>query len=287
MKEIFDFNVKVHTLQMVSNIQTLDLDEANRKHYKVGNKRIRQSDNKIYFPLNPSKFIGHEITNLTELYFAVEVMREDLGVSEWLFNRVDIAFDIAESFDRLYPFLVYFFGLSCAAANIKHGLRNTELDNLKNTALSVKGHNLEIQFYDKCYQSGGKYQFTRLEFRFRGLNTDNLYPTLERCKRLIGNIIHYVGFLNSERINSLKMQWKKDLNNGNIHTFAEFVRKYNFYIPNRTVLKVIYTDCFCGKNFDFWLKYYRKKTELNFISQNQLNTICKKMCAALDIYAQN
>lgn len=101
----FGFKLMIHTCQMLSNAPGNDhsLKEANNKPYII-KPRVRLVINGHLFPLNVNKVYDVEIDNLEDFLVLIDIVREDLNVTKWVFNRVDFTFDTKLKYNDIFKY---------------------------------------------------------------------------------------------------------------------------------------------------------------------------------------
>ena len=287
----FGFKLMIHTCQMLSNAPGNDysLKEANNKPYII-KPRARLVINGHLFPLNINKVYDVEIDNLEDFLVLIDIVREDLNVTEWVFNRVDFAFDTKLKYNDIFKYNLYIICLLSDVTGIKNAIDIQDVNTKEKRALTLKSSSFEFQIYDKALESKNKYCCTRFEFRFKNISSNkDIYSVIDRLKKLIGNLTESIQNVENQRINDLYSLWKKGQQAGHtkqIKNFSEFVRRYNNDIFTRNIAKGLYYRI-CKGNFENWLKWFRRNNCVKFITKSEIEEIVEEMEFALNLYIKN
>ena len=288
-KPIFKFRAIIHTAQMLS--ESLDiadrLNEINGKPYII--KRNARPTKKGYlFPINANKLYDIEISTLTGFLTALRTIQEDLGLSEWVLDRVDFAFDTTLKYDDIYKYSLYIMCLMSEATGIKNAIDIQDINTKKRRALTLKNSFFEFQIYDKALESHDKHPYTRFEFRFKNVRNSDIYALIERLCHYIDSLYEGVESVDNQRINSLYALWKQENRAGSatqIKNFSEFVRRYSNDIFTRDIAKGLYCKISDG-NFEDWLRWFRRNNCIPFITKTEMKNIVKEMKKALNMYIE-
>lgn len=286
-KVIFNFSVIIHTAQMLSD--TLDntngLEDINNKPYII-KPTVRLTKKGYLFPVNANKLYNAEINTLTEFLTAIQQIQSDLNISEWVFDRVDFAFDTMLKYDDIFKYNLYIISLLSEVTGIKNAIDIQDINTKKKRALTLKNSTFEFQIYDKALESKNKHPYSRFEFRFKNAHNTDIYSLTERLQRYINSLTNNIQNVEKKRINDLYSLWIKESKTGCVtqtKNFSEFVRRYSNDIFTRDIAKGLYTKIYNG-NFDNWIKKYRRNNQIDFISKTDIENIVSEMKTALNKY---
>ncbi len=289
-KIVLGFRVIIHTAQMLSDtIDIIDrLDEINNKPYIIKHN-ARPTKKGCLFPINANKLYDIEISSLAGFLQALQLIQDDLSISNWVLDRVDFAFDTTLKYDDIYKQSLYIMCLLSEVTGIKNAIDIQDVNTKKKRALTLKNSVFEFQIYDKALESNNKHPYTRFEFRFKNIRNADIYALIERLYRYIDSLYEGIEAVENQRINSLYALWEQENKAGRatqIKNFSEFVRRYSNDIFTRDIAKGLYAKI-CNGNFDDWLKWFRRNNCISFISKSEIETIVKEMKKALDLYVKN
>lgn len=289
-KVIFNFRVIIHTAQMLSD--TLDnadrLEKINSKPYIIKHN-ARPTKKGYLFPLNANKLYDEEINTLTGFLTAIQQIQADLDISEWVFDRVDFAFDTTLKYDDVYKYSLYTICLLSEVTGIKNAIDIQDVNTKKKRALTLKSQYFEFQIYDKTLESINKYPYCRFEFRFKNIRSTDIYSLTERLQRYISKLTESIQSVENKRINDLFALWEQESKTGcttQTKNFSEFVRRYSNDIFTRDIAKELYNKI-CKGDFNSWLKWFRRNNCIDFITKTEIEHITKEMKTALNMYVEN
>ncbi|TCL44460.1 hypothetical protein [Harryflintia acetispora] len=282
----FTFRVIVHTCQMLSSEMPLPIEAVNKKPYIIKPK-ARQTDRGYLYPLNVNKAFGVEISSLVRFLSAIERIQANLGISEWQFDRLDIAFDTTLKYDDIYKYSLYIISLVSAITGIKNAIDIQDVNTKRKRALTIKrdGRNaFELQIYNKALESDNKHPYSRFEFRYKNINGKDVYSVLEQLRSLISGLLYGIEVVERQRVSALYELWQTESGSGNTtqtKNLSEFVRRYSNDLFTREIVKGLYSKIHSGK-FTEWLKYFRRNNRILFIEKTEIETIVETMKKALD-----
>jgi len=289
-KVIFNFRVIIHTAQMLSD--TLDnadrLEEINSKPYIIKHN-ARPTKKGYLFPLNANKLYDEEINTLTGILTAIQQIQADLGISEWVFDRVDFAFDTTLKYDDIFKYSLCIISLLSKKTRIKNAIDIQDINTKKKRALTLKSSTFEFQIYDKALESENKHPYSRFEFRFKNIRSTDIYSLIKRLQRYIDYLTKCIHNVENQRINDLYALWKQENKTEcttQIKNFSEFIRRYSNDIFTRDIAKGLYTKI-CNGNFDNWLKWFKRNNCIEFITKSEIENIAKEIKFALNRYIEN
>lgn len=286
-KVIFNFRVIIHTAQMLSD--TLDnadsLEEINCKPYIIKHN-ARPTKKGYLFPLNANKLFDKEIDTLTGFLTAIKQIQTDLNISEWVFDRVDFAFDTTLKYDDIFKYSLYIICLLSEVTGIQNAIDIQDVNTKKKRALTLKNSAFEFQIYDKALESENKHPYSRFEFRFKNVRSTDIYGLTERLQRYTNDLDSNIKTVENRRINALYALWEQESKTGcttQTKNFSEFVRRYSNDIFTREIAKGLYSKI-CNGNFDNWIKKYRRNNQIEFIPKTEIESIVFQMKIALNKY---
>lgn len=254
----FNFRVIIHTCQMLSDEMPLSIDEINNKPY-ITKHNIRLIKRGKLYPINANKLCAIEIDNLMDFLTSIDIIKDDLHITEWSFDRLDFAFDTILESDDIFKYSLYFTTLFSDITGIKNAISIKDINTHKEKATLLKNSSFEFQVYDKKLESNGKHPYTRFEFRFKGLRNPDIYSIIERLKKLLDSITCIKIQDENHRICDLYALWQKESQKccaTQTKNFSEFVRRYSNSIFTRNIAKGLYNKIYNG-DFDSWLKWFR------------------------------
>lgn len=289
-KVIFNFRVIIHTAQMLSD--TLDnadrLEKINSKPYIIKHN-ARPTKKGYLFPLNANKLYNEEINTLTGFLTAIQQIQADLDISEWVFDRVDFAFDTTLKYDDIFKYSLFIVCLLSEVTGIQNAIDIQDVNTKKKRALTLKNSAFEFQIYDKALESEYKHPYSRFEFRFKNVRSTDIYGLTERLQRYINDLSKSMQRVENQRVNDLFALWEQESKTGcttQTKNFSEFVRRYSNDIFTRDIAKGLYIKI-CNGNFDSWLKWFRRNNNIEFINKTEIESIAKEMKTALNLYIEN
>lgn len=279
----------VHTLQMVSEELAMPIEQANQKPYLT--KNISRVQRGILYPVNPNKFVQKDIERYDELTEVLDLIRQDLEIDEWFIDRQDIAVDTTVSYDQLYKInrmLVLLFGLHTNNKNVTsiEGVRE-----LKKRALVCHDRKYELYIYDKRLESGGKYPYSRCEFRFKLLNANNRDKVLQELCKMLRTLPKHLDELNQLKVYALYNLWliesAQDYKNTPVRSLPEFFRRHGNDIFTTTIARGLHDKILPGK-YENWIGRYRQSGgNIHFIRKTEIQNYCNSIRKAVENYAKS
>ena len=261
------------------------LEKINCKPYIIKHN-ARPTKKGYLFPLNANKLFVKEIDTLTGFLTAIEQIQTDLNISEWVFDRIDFAFDTTLKYDDIFKYSLYIICLLSEVTGIQNAIDIQDVNTKKKRALTLKNSAFEFQIYDKALESENKHPYSRFEFRFKNVRNTDIYSIIERLKGYINSIVLNIPNIEKRRINDLYALWLKESKTGcstQTKNFSEFVRRYSNDIFTRDIAKGLYSKI-CNGKFDNWIKKYRRNNQIEFIPKTEIESIVFQMKIALNKY---
>lgn len=277
-----------HTLQMVSQDMLLPMEEINQQSYMT--KKVKHTQRGILYAINPNKFTGRDIDSLSELQYVLDIIRQELLIDEWELDRQDIAIDIKVPYEDVYKLNKMLVSLFSLYRNEKNVTIIDDAMTLKKRALTCAGRKYELQIYDKNEESGGKYPYSRCEFRFKLLDIksrDNMFKTLYKTLSALPKLINQ---LNKRKIDVLYNKWLKesspDYPNTPVKSLPEFFRRYGNDIFTVDIARGLYEEILNG-NYSNWIKRYRQGgCNIHFIKKCEIESYCRNLKKAVQLYVK-
>lgn len=251
------------------------------------------------------------IESKTEQEEVIKAVMENVKVSSYVFDRVDVAIDTNKNFrdnfrfyDMLHSLVAYNEG--------KKGFFSTSKETYKKNSIKLNGSSFDFVIYDKLDErkkSRVKGEFlTRLEFRYKRRVISNFDIALnETVARLIGGTVKRNKQLvelepvieNFEKVEDMMIEiltneWLYDykgISTG--HTFSSFVRNNIQMFYTRRVLQEVYKKSGLKGSFNKWLEKlratYRKDNakDLEFITKTDMNKFIKDVVRAIKVYKRS
>ena len=278
-----------HTLQMVSEELAIPIEEANQRPYLT--KNISRVQRGILYPINANKFVHRDIESYEELVSVLDLIKQDLEVDEWFIDRQDIAVDTTASYDELYKInrmLVLLFGLHTNNKNVTsiEGIRE-----LKKRALVCHDRKYELYIYDKRLESGGKYPYSRCEFRFKLLDANHRNKVLQELCKMLRVLPKHLDELNKLKIDTLYKLWltesAPDYKNTPVHSLPEFFRRHGDDIFTTNIARGLHDKILKGK-YENWIGHYRQSGgNIHFIRKTEIKNYCNSIKKAVENYAKS
>ena len=280
------FRGYTHTLQMVSQELPLPMEEVNAKPHIL--KNVRYTQRGVLYPINVNKFAGRDIDSLSEMYSLLDEIRQDLLIDKWELDRQDIAIDTGVSFDELYKLNKMFVSLFGVYQNKTNLMAINDAVTLKKRALTCTDRKFELYIYDKNAESGGKYPYSRCEFRFKLLDSKSRDKIFKRLYDTLDALPNLVEALNRVKIETLYQKWLEESNpncrNTPVRSLPEFFRRYGDDIFTIEIARGLH-DRIANGSYKNWInKYRRRGNNIHFIKKNELKAYCKAIKKAVQKY---
>ncbi|MGN1319322.1 MAG: hypothetical protein ACI4VF_09940 [Lachnospirales bacterium] len=268
-------------------MDNINLNIINNKPYIIKHN-ARPCTKGYLFPINANKLYNKEISTLSEFLEAIKEIQTDLGISDWVINRVDFAFDSKLKYDDIYKYGLYIISLLSDITKTKNVMDTQDANTRKKRALTIKKTNFEFQIYDKALESNNKHPYCRFEFRFKNIRSNDIKSIIDRLQGYIDSLPNSIENVETQTINDIYNLWEKENQQGcstQTRNFSEFVRRYNDNIFTRNIAKGLYNKILNG-DFDSWLKWYKRSNDIKFILKSDIDNISREMKKALDIYLE-
>lgn len=89
-------------------------------HRKIVKSRLTKRG--CLFTLNVNKFYGTEKGNLGEFLNSIDIIKEDLSIIKWTFDKVDFSFDTELKYNDIFKYCLYIICLLSDITGIKDAI---------------------------------------------------------------------------------------------------------------------------------------------------------------------
>ena len=277
------FKVLVHTVQMRSG-ELLNENVLSRDCKYLSKNLDRYTKRGLLYKINPNEYMG-PLYKYSDFKLIMEAIQEELEISEWEYDRIDVAVDSTSSYEDLFKINKYLISLldlcmgSDSFTDTRGGMK------LEKRSLKTWKRKLDIEVYDKNLESEGKHPYTRCEFRFKLLNKereqrifDDIYAMLDGCK------IH-IDDLNKTKTKCLYKIWCKEKKEGTVLSINEFYRKYADEIYTVEISKELFRKITKNESrYKDWIGNFRRKLDIKFVSRRSLDQYISNIKDAIESY---
>ena len=221
---------------------------------------------------------------MCNLYNDIEVQE----IEEIEIDRVDIAIDRPISFEDGFKKHLYLFELVTYGAKKNTRWYTTNLDTLNRNSIKQSNNSFEVCFYNKEEESKGAFEYkTRLEFRFKRLNGNDLDKALDKLILKLQNIEFNITSITDEMIEKLCKMWEKKKAKKPTLSLTAFVSDNEEYFYNIDILKGVYKYVGLKGNLVQWLKKFRKGNKIEFVSDKKMKEMQKDMIKEVKRYKKS
>lgn len=296
---------------MVTKIDTIEvcIDKSNLIDPSIINKDIKpyiskvmDKGDKLFVVIHISRSQGtynYGVETYTYDYFKkqMEWIIKDLyvlDVDKVLITRVDQCFDYKHSFDNMYKLnnmLTLLYALEIKAELKDVIERNTVLGQIKTSIEAQnKGKSKQLYIYNKDIESDSRHPYsTRQELRIKrlklqGINFNDIDAILNLNYDILGRLSYNFYAMEDLQIKYLYALYCKELEERKIYSFNSFIIRYNEQITTRRICEELYYCTNHRGQFKNWIKEYRKKIDLQFVSKYEVETSIKNMQRATKKY---
>lgn len=281
-----EFNALIHTLQGSSTEAILSEDEIRAKPYV---RRFKFSRGKAVYQINPNKY-GLEIVSLADFKQIFSLILEELCITDYEIERLDIAINTAIPFDSLYKinnYLKELYAVHIRESNSYH----TNGDDLRKRSLKVTNRDYELEIYDKYQESKGQDPAkTRIEFRFKRIRKDQTIDNvINTVYRDLDSLPSHIEELNHKKILQLYEAYKVEQSpdyEGRITNLPAFVAKYADFVYTMDILSGLHGKCYTGKVKNWLYRYRASGKTLTLYTKGDLVAYIKNIKSALKKYAK-
>lgn len=281
-------NTIIDTLQIktvLSDVDVASVTPDNYSYIKTTKAEIHRGSFRVALSLNRRGGHYNMIESLSEHNKVYGEVMEELGISEPVIERVDIAIDNNNSFSDSFKYLLYIFELLTYSEKRSERWITTSLDTLQENTIKSMGRTFDIVFYDKENESRGRHPYkTRMEFRYKRLNTLDVGKQLDKLIALINNIEVNIPLLEKRMIELLTNVYKTNRETN----FSDFVKKYDKYFYTKKIMKGVYKNIGKKQNFNQWLSRRNKtKEKVSFISKTDITKFKTDAIKSINEYKNN
>lgn len=288
---------KIDTIQIStdkSNLRSLEEVNKDNKPYIV---KTHERGNKIFIGLHVSRTQGnynHGAETYTHKYF-VEQLRwiyKDLGImdlNQVKLDRLDYCFDYEDSFERMYKLnniIAVLYGLEIKA-DFNDMIECNTIMEQKKTSLSVRnvGRTKKLYIYDKKTESKNRHPYsTRQEMRVMRLENKSIQDAIQVHYDMLERLESNFYSMEQLKVQNLYELYQKELNEGKVHSFTSFVTRYNEQIVTRRICEELHRKTGHTGKFKNWLKEYRKRNVIEFVSKEDLKVVIFEMRKSMRSY---
>lgn len=285
---------KIDTIQIsteVSNFKDIDVINKDSKPYIV---KTHERSNKIFIALHISRTQGnynYEAETYTYKYFKkqLEWIYKDLGlidIEKVTLDRLDYCFDSESSFENMYSLnniLLLLYALEIKA-DLKNVIETNTILDQQQTSMTAynKGKTKQLYIYNKTVESDNRHPYnTRQEVRQMRLtlklNSESVERVIESNVEMLKRLEFNFNVMEQQKINYLYELYLKELSEQKIHSFTSFITRYQEQITTRKICEELYYLAGHKGKFKNWLKEYRKKVNLKFISKTEMKKSLTEM----------
>lgn len=287
---------KIDTIQISTDIENIEDIRAINNSMKKYISKVTQRDNKVYIVLHGSKTnekynYGDETYTYSYFLKRLHFMIEDLGIKDYSkiqLNRVDYCFDYEENFNTMFKLnnlLSALYGLE-VKAKFKDMIESNTLFEQERTNITIanEGKTKQLYIYNKELQSNGKHPYkTRQEFRYKRLRNRTITEILDSNYSMIDSLYDNFDIVEQLKVDKLFKLFKNKMDAHIIGDFKDFVKCYNDQIVTRKICEELYYKTGHTGKFNNWLKGYRKRNAITFVTKHEL----KKMFSAMKSSIKN
>lgn len=241
--------------------------------------------------LNRRKGHYNRLTTLSDHLVEFDAMIQDFNIEngeDLELNRVDIAIDTNLDYYENFKFILYMFELITYGNKKSDKWYTTNLETLQENSIKEMGRHREISFYDKHDESKGRHKYDcRMEIRYLDLTSLDFKKHINKLVDLINSIEQNIELLDKNMANRLIRLYGKEMNNGNVKSLSEYVRKFNKYIYTNEVMKKLYDTSELDGDYNNWVKKFRQSNKLEFISKANVKRYRIETVKSLNYYKNN
>lgn len=278
-----NFYAIIHTVQIsvpIDKEKELPIPNAPyvNTHYEVRNR--------MYVVINPNKYKG-EIYKLSEFNEVFSLILEELEITDYNINRIDVAFNTEIAFEECYKLNSYLNNLDATRTNaVNHYYTDDYKMNKRSIKICTKGYELEI--YNKQLESNGRDKAnTRIEFRFKNRRKFTAENAIKTIKKILTDLPKYTDEMNENMTNALYERYlieTNDSNDGRITSFTEFVTRYYFMFFNTKILFSVYKKCLTGRDSSWFYKFTKSGHTLKLYSKSEMQAYINELKKALELF---
>ena len=248
-----DWYIIVHTVQI--SIKTADLLSIYDDLAKIKNKpyvnKIDINVDRSYIIINPNKYgcscirgSSIDIWNRADSITTFQLIIADIGITDYILNRIDLAINTMIDFDNLSKINRYISSLLTVTLSSTNRYRATDIITDTHLMYLVRGggaySHVEIAIYNKSIQSDyTDFASTRIEFRLCYQRFTNIHQAvdsiIQHTHDLMINLLddHIIDNINSMYVDMLYQRYRHN----NVTSIISFLEYNRYIIMNRTILR--------------------------------------------------
>lgn len=281
-----NFEAIIHTIQIEipqEEASTLNLHRCSF----MSEPTITKGNMKIILNLNkyPCKDSGN-IQTLTDFKATFEKVIAELNIKDYIICRVDVAINTDWDYHECYKLNCYINNLDALRMSAKNSYFTNDFKFQKRT-LKNKKSGYEFEIYNKELESNGKNEaHTRLEYRRMGHSGLTFESVIKNYINAVSKLPKYIDELNKQRVDDLFKQYCYEKENNSIHSFAEFVCKYNELIYNTKMLNGLHNMCMSG-NASSWVYKFKINHKIDLYRNQDIELYVSVLKSALEEYLKS
>ncbi len=282
----YEFEATIHTIQLeipYEEASTLNLHKCSFMREPItveGNVRIILNLNDY-----PCKNFSN-IQTLKNFKATFEKVITELGIKEYIICRVDVAINTEWDYQECYKLNCYINNLDALRMSVKNSYFTNDFKFKKRTLKNAKA-GYEFEIYNKELESNGKNEArTRLEYRIKRHSGLTFESAVKDYINAVSKLPKYIDELNKHRIDDLFRQYCYEKENNLVHTFTEFVCKYNELIYNTQMLNGLYNKCMNGNAWS-WFYKFKFNHEIDLYTNQDIKSYISVLKSALEKYLKS
>lgn len=278
-----NFYAIIHTVQLsvpIDKEKELPIPNAPyvNTHYEVRDR--------MYVVINPNKYNG-EIYKLSKFNEVFNLILEELEITNYNINRIDVAFNTEIPFEECYKLSSYLNNLDATRTNaVNHYYTDDYKMNKRSIKICTKSYELEI--YNKQLESNGRDKAnTRIEFRFKNRRKFTAEIAIKTVKKILTDLPKYTDEMNENMTNALYERYlieTNDSNDGKITSFTEFVTRYYFMFFNKKILYSVHNKCLRGTASSWYYKFTKSGHTLKLYSKKEMQAYINELKKVLELF---
>lgn len=286
------FNTVIDTVAIKTDINNIkDFTKVNNDRYDFINRIGDNFDNsEMKLKINLHTKYGE--CNINKLDINNKVLVESLesiGICDMdkvKLDRIDIALD-TNDYDFNVDFKKLLFAFELLTVKRKKASRwyTTNLNTYKANTIKLYDSRYEVEIYNKSEESKGTHPYkTRIEFRYKRLTKD-IADTVDFVAKTLDTVEEldkHLPMLEGITSNKLISLW--EVEQYQVKSFSEFVRKYNQYFYTLNILKVVYKASGLKGSYTNWIRDFRKTNNIEFYTTKDIKQIKQAMKKSLKQY---
>lgn len=261
------FTTGIHTMQIEQEFDKIDNIDGS-----IGAKFLRfTKGNRVAFKTNVNNKPNPELSvkTLSEHKVKMELVYSDIGTTAegLIHNRVDIAIDSDIDFNENLKYFSYLFDLLIYPAKTKNNIEFIDHNTLEHNALSSRQNRFELMVYDKAKESKMSKFSTRMEFRYKRLESPNYETPFKKLLDRIGCMESNIVPLNDFCIERICRHYDKEIKRNKALKLTTFAVIYDRYIFTYEILKGLYKHSGLKTPLKQWLNDIRKSRGIEYFNK--------------------